>query len=80
MRSAMKQSSGEQLRERRKAKGLTQTQVADLAKIRLRQYQRFESQERELISCSALVYLRICKALDFEPFHFLLGQENEQRN
>ena len=73
-------NSGEQLRERRKEKGLTQTQVANQAQIKLRQYQRFESQERELISCSALIYLRICKALDFDPFHFLVGQENEQRN
>ena len=73
-------NSGEQLRERRKEKGLTQTQVANQAQTKLRQYQRFESQERELISCSALIYLRICKALDFDPFHFLVGQENEQRN
>jgi len=73
-------NSGEQLRERRKEKGLTQTQVANQAQIKLRQYQRFESQERELISCSALIYLRICRALDFDPFHFLVGQENEQRN
>lgn len=70
-------NSGEQLRERRKEKGLTQTQVANQAQIKLRQYQRFESQERELISCSALIYLRICRALDFDPFHFLVGQENE---
>ena len=73
-------NSGEQLRERRKEKGLTQTQVANQAQIKLCQYQRFESQERELISCSALIYLRICRALDFDPFHFLVGQENEQRN
>lgn len=73
-------NSGEQLRERRKEKGLTQTQVANQAQIKLRQYQRFESQERELISCSALIYLRICRALDFDPFHFLVGQEDEQRN
>lgn len=73
-------NSGEQLRERGKEKGLTQTQVANQAQIKLRQYQRFESQERELISCSALIYLRICRALDFDPFHFLVGQENEQRN
>ena len=73
-------NSGEQLRERRKEKGLTQTQVANQAQTKLRQYQRFESQERELISCSALIYLRICRALDFDPFHFLVGQENEQRN
>lgn len=73
-------NSGEQLRERRKEKGLTQTLVANQAQIKLRQYQRFESQERELISCSALIYLRICRALDFDPFHFLVGQENEQRN
>lgn len=40
------------LREKREKLGLTQQQVADKARIQLRQYQRFEDGERKLSSAA----------------------------
>ena len=40
------------LRERRVILGMTQQQVADKAHIVLQQYQKFESGERNIMTCS----------------------------
>lgn len=56
------------LRNRRVALGLTQQQVADMAKINLRQYQRVESGERHITGASAKMMLAICAALKINPY------------
>lgn len=63
-------SSGGILRHRRNELGLTQQQVADLAHITLRQYQRLESDERDVASTSLRIGLGVCQALKLDPFRF----------
>ena len=51
--------------------GLTQQQVADKAKINYRQYQKFESGERNIMTASFQLTCRVIKALnmDIEKFY-----------
>ncbi len=65
------------LHERRKELKLTQQQVADSAGIQLRQYQRFESGERNISGSSARIMLSVCEVLLLDPFVFL-GKGNEK--
>jgi transcriptional regulator with XRE-family HTH domain len=58
------------LREHRLAKNLTQQQVADLARVQLRQYQRLESGERSILSTSWHIGSAVLKALDIELDNF----------
>ena len=59
------------LRFRREEKHLSQQQVADLAGITLRQYQRFESGERRMSSASLKIGLSICRVLELDPYRFV---------
>ena len=68
------------LRERRVVSSLTQQQVADKAGIKLQQYQKFESGERNLRTASFQIACRVLEALDLEIvkyFHreYVLGEE-----
>ena len=68
------------LRDYREKLGLTQQEVADRAKIKLRQYQRFESGERNLSSSSFNIACRVIEALELNitKFHhgdYILGDE-----
>lgn len=54
------------LRDYREKLGLTQQQVADRAKIQLRQYQRFEAGERNLSSSSFFIACRVIEALGLD--------------
>ena len=59
--------------------GLTQQQVADKAKINYRQYQKFESGERNIMTASFQLTCRVIKALnmDIEKFYngdYVLGE------
>ena len=65
------------LQQRRKELKLTQQQVADSAGIQLRQYQRFESGERNITGSSARIMLSVCEVLLLDPFVFL-GKGNEK--
>lgn len=58
------------LKNRRLELGLTQQQVADKAKIQLRQYQRVESGERHIRGASARIMLAICVVLKIDPYEF----------
>lgn len=58
------------LRRRRSLLGMTQQQVADKAKITLRQYQKFECGERNLMSCSFLIACRVIEALSMDISEF----------
>lgn len=64
-------AEGRHLLARRKELGLTQQEVADLAHVALRQYQRFESGERALSSSSLRIALAICDALRLDPHCFV---------
>lgn len=54
------------LRERRVILGMTQQQVADKAHIVLQQYQKFESGERNIMTCSFQIACRIIEALEMD--------------
>lgn len=58
------------LQNRRKQLGMTQQQVADTARIQLRQYQRLESGERSMAGASMRIGLSVCSALKLDPFRF----------
>lgn len=61
------------LRNQRETLGLTQQQVADKAKIQLRQYQRLESGERSIYGASFRTAISVCKALQLDPQRFIDG-------
>ena len=70
------------LKDYREKLGMTQQEVADKAKIQLRQYQRFESGERNLSSSSFNIACRVIEALGLDPtkYHhsdYVLGDEVE---
>ena len=56
------------LRSRREQLGLTQQQVADRARIQLKQYQRLETGERHLSGCSMRIGLAVCAVLLLDPY------------
>ena len=64
------------LKERRKELGLTQTQVAMESGIELQQYQRFEKGIRPFENCSLKIGLRVCAALELNPYDLIsfIGQ------
>ena len=63
-------NNGSILREKRVVLGLTQKQVAEQAKITLRQYQKFENSERNIMTCSFQMACRIIEALDMNISDF----------
>lgn len=63
-------TSQEILRIRREKLGLSQQQVAKVAKLQLRQYQRIESGERNLESATLRTALAICAVLKLDPYTF----------
>ena len=62
------------LREEREKLGLTQQEVSDKARIQLRQYQRFETGERNLSSASFFTACNVMKALELDPTMYFQGQ------
>ena len=61
------------LREKRLVLGLTQQQVADLAKVNYGQYQKFESGERNIMTASFQIACRVIKALNMDIDKFFNG-------
>ena len=61
------------LREKRLMLGLTQQQVADIAKINYCQYQRLESGERNIMTASFQLACRVLKALEMDIDKFYNG-------
>lgn len=57
----------------RKKLGLTQTQVAEKARITLRQYQKFEGGERKLSSSSFWMASKILQVLELDVTTFARG-------
>lgn len=62
------------LREKRVVLGLTQQQVADKAKVVLQQYQKFESGERNIMTCSFSIACRVIEALGMDITDFYHGK------
>ena len=56
---------------RREEFGMTQRAVADAAGITLRQYQKFESGERNMSSASLRIGMAICHVLKLDPYRFV---------
>ena len=61
------------LSERRQMLRMTQQEVADQANITLRQYQRLESGERNILTCSFGLACRVIEALDMDVSKFYHG-------
>ena len=61
------------LREQRVILGLTQKQVADKAGILLQQYQKLESGERNIMTCSFKLACKVIEALEMDISKFYHG-------
>ena len=61
------------LSKKRQMLRLTQQEIADRAKITLRQYQRLESGERSILTCSFGLACRVIEALDMDISKFYHG-------
>ena len=61
------------LLKKRQMLRLTQQEIADRAKITLRQYQRLESGERSILTCSFGLACRVIEALDMDVSKFYHG-------
>ncbi len=71
-------TDGQVLRHRREKMGLTQQQVADKAGIQLRQYQRFESDERSLSGASMRIGLSVCSVLKLNPYEVMPNTDRDK--
>lgn len=61
------------LREHRIILGLTQQQIADKAQIKIQQYQKFESGERNIMTCSFRIACKVIEALEMDISKFYHG-------
>lgn len=71
------QSDGQILRDRREQLSLTQQQVADIAGVQLKQYQRLETEERTLSGCSMRIGLAVCAALLLDPYEMVCPEARQ---
>ena len=62
------------LKKRRRQLGMTLQDVADKAGIDIKQYQRFESGDRELASASFITTVQVIKALEMDPVKYAAGE------
>ena len=61
----------EMLRKARQRKGLSQQQVAVIAGVHIRQYQRLEYGERSVGNVKMRVGLAVCAILEIDPFELV---------
>ena len=59
------------MKKRRIEIGFTQGDVAEEAGITLQQYQNFEYGRRKIANCSTILALRICAALELDPYELV---------
>lgn len=81
----MDKKKGSILREKRVVQNLTQQQVADKAGIKLQQYQKFESNERNIMTASFQLACKVIEALgmdvsDFFHGEYVIGEEIYMNN
>lgn len=67
------------LRSRREKLGFSQQDVADGARIQLRQYQRLESGERSIEGATMKTAMAVCAVLKLNPFIFFREAESMNR-
>ena len=65
------------LKKRRKELGLTQSDVADAMGVQLQQYQMFEYGTRKVSTSSMILGLRLCAALELEPYELVFEKESD---
>ena len=65
------------LKKRRKDLGLTQSEVAEAIGIQLQQYQMFEYGTRKVSTSSMILGLRLCAALELEPYELVFEKESD---
>ena len=70
----------EMLRKARIKLGYSQQQVATMAGMQIRQYQRFEYGEREVSSVNLRAGLLLCAALELDPLTLIFGEKPEALN
>ena len=63
------------IRARRIELGISQQDLATAVGLQIRQYQRFEYGERLVSKASLKQGLRICAALELDPFKLAFGSE-----
>ena len=59
------------MKKHRKEMGFTQGDIAEEAGITLQQYQNFEYGRRKIANCSTILALRICAALELDPYELV---------
>jgi len=59
------------MKRRRDELGFRQGDVAEEAGISVQQYQNFESGRRKIANCSTILALRICAALELDPYEIV---------
>ncbi len=59
------------MKKRREELGFRQGDVAEEAGITLQQYQNFEYGKRKIANCSTILALRICAALELDPYELV---------
>ena len=67
----------EMLRKARLKLGYSQQQVATMAGMQIRQYQRFEYGEREVYRVNLRTGLLMCAALELDPVTLIFGEKPE---
>ena len=67
----------EMLRKARMKLGYSQQQVATMAGMQIRQYQRFEYGEREVYRVNLRAGLLMCAVLELDPVTLIFGKKAE---
>ena len=65
------------LKKRRKELGLTQTEIAEAIVVQLQHYQMFEYGTRKVSTSSMILGLRLCAALELEPYELVFEKESD---
>lgn len=65
------------LKKRRKELGLTQTELAEAIGVQLQHYQMFEYGTRKVSTSSMILGLRLCAALELEPYELVFEKESD---
>lgn len=71
----MDNREGQILRERRLELGLTQEELAYELGMSIHQYQRYEYGESAVSNCPMRIGLRICAALELDPYEVVFASE-----
>ena len=65
------------LNKRRKELWLTQTEIAEAIVVQLQHYQMFEYGTRKVSTSSMILGLRLCAALELEPYELVFEKESD---